>query len=71
MSLQREILSPVTTAGLLYPALSQMVVQIANFEPDSTQKQSAQHGGKRMTAGKEDTLASTVILPNNFSSNSV
>jgi HK97 family phage major capsid protein len=29
MSLQREILSPVTTAGLLYPALHQQVVQIA------------------------------------------
>lgn len=29
MSLQREILSPVTTAGLLYPALHQQVIQIA------------------------------------------
>jgi len=29
MSLQREILSPVTTAGLLYPALHTLVVQIA------------------------------------------
>ena len=29
MSLTREILSPVTTAGLLYPALHQLISQIA------------------------------------------
>lgn len=29
MSIQREILSPVTTAGMLYPALSQQIVQVA------------------------------------------
>ena len=29
MSLQREILSPVTTAGILYPALHTQVLQIA------------------------------------------
>ena len=29
MSLQREILSPVTTAGMLYPALHTLVIQIA------------------------------------------
>jgi hypothetical protein len=29
MSLQREILSPVTTAGMLYPALHQLILQIA------------------------------------------
>lgn len=29
MSLQREILSPVTTAGMLYPALHQQIIQVA------------------------------------------
>lgn len=29
MSLQRQILSPVTTAGILYPALHQQIIQIA------------------------------------------
>ncbi len=44
MSLQREILSPVTTAGMLYPALSQQVVQIANFENLASRRQIAKYG---------------------------
>lgn len=52
MSLTRDILLPVTTAGILYPALHQLVVQIANSESQDDQKQIAEYGVERITSNK-------------------
>lgn len=60
MSLQREILSPVTTAGLLYPALHQQVVQ--NFSVINTEMHPLpclnEHDKKSVVEGnmKKDSL---------------
>jgi len=49
MSLQREILSPVTTAGLLYPALHTLVVQIAM--PNENEEEESLFSGNMVARG--------------------
>jgi hypothetical protein len=63
MSLAREVMLPVTTAGLLYPALHQLIVQIAM--PNMVARQFLQHfpltASNAVTFPKQEGDAGAVI----------